>query len=478
VGGSSALQSWSGRVLHHWLGRSDPAVVDDDGVVTGDELMGLAAGAAALLDEHGCPPGGAVPALIDEDRTAIALVTGGGLTRRPIAPLGTKLSVEELVAAVHGLHASLLLASGARHDVAARVAAEAGVELVVIDDVPELSEPRFGACAPDDTVVVVHTSGTTGLPKPVRLRQRPLAARVDVYQEILRIGRGDRYCSASPFHHTAGVAMNVTMLGMGVAIIPQDWFSVDNWRRAGRLGVTCALLVPTMIDMLLAEGALADAVPAVLQYGAMPIHPDTLRAAMRDLPETRFVQVFGQTEASPITSLSHEDHVRGAADRSDLLQSVGRAVPGAELRVERPDVDGVGELAIRAPHVFAADDDGWRRTGDLGLIDDDGYVTLRGRVGDRIIRGGENIYPIEVERALLLHPRVRDVAVVGVADQRWGELVKAVVVPTEADSPPDPDALRRFVAARLAHFKVPALIEFRDGLPRNASGKTLRRELR
>ena len=268
------------------------------------------------------------------------------------------------------------------------------------------------------------------------------------------------------------------MLGMGVAIIPQDWFSVDNWRRAGRLGVTCAMLVPTMIDMLLAEGALGDAVPAVLQYGAMPIHLDTMRAAMRALPRTRFVQVFGQTEASPISFLSDEDHVRGAADRPDLLQSVGRAVPGAELRVERPEADGVGELAIRAPHVFASDEDGWRRTGDLVVVDGDGYVTLRGRVGDRIIRGGENIYPIEIENALLGHDGVRDVVVVGVADRRWGELVKAVVVPAQADSPPDAVALRRFVAGRLAHFKVPAVIEFRDVLPRNASGKTLRRKLR
>ena len=116
---------------------------------------------------------------------------------------------------------------------------------------------------------MVHTSGTTGHPKPVRLRQRPLAARVDVYREVLGVGPGDRYCSASPFHHTAGVAMDVTMLGMGVAIVPQDWFSVENWRRAGRLGVTCALLVPTMIDLLLAAGALAGRRP-----GSPPVRGD------------------------------------------------------------------------------------------------------------------------------------------------------------------------------------------------------------
>ncbi len=232
-----------------------------------------------------------------------------------------------------------------------------------------------------------------------------------------------------------------------------------------------------MIEMLLAEGALADACPKVLQYGAMPIHPDTLRAAMEELPGSRFLQIFGQTETSPISFLSHEDHVRAAADRPDLLLSVGRAVRGAELRVERPDVDGIGEIALRAPHVFQCDPDGWRRTGDLGVIDDAGYITLHGRVNDRIIRGGENIYPIEVEHALLDHPAVREVAVVGVPDRRYGEVVKAVVVPAEPGAPPAVEELRTFVAARLAHFKVPAIVEFAAVLPRNPSGKVLRRQL-
>ena len=190
------------------------------------------------------------------------------------------------------------------------------------------------------------------------------------------------------------------------------------------------------------------------------------------------VQIFGQTEASPITVLSHEDHVRAAADRPDLLRSVGRAIRGAELRIEGADDDGIGEVALRAPHVFQVDPDGWRRTGDLGTISDEGYLTLHGRVNDRIIRGGENIYPIEIESVLADHPDVRDVAVVGVPDRRWGEIVKAVVVPANIAVPPPADDLRALVADRLAHFKVPAVIEFADELPRNSSGKILRRQLR
>lgn len=468
---------WSDRLVDRWVDNDAAAIVDDDGVVSGTQLMRMAAGASAWFDELGYGVGDAIPALMDETRTSIAMVLGAGLSRRPLAPLGTKLSVEDLVIAVRGLGARHLFVDPARVDLAERVAAESGVELVLVDQPLQTADPREPPCAADDTVVIVHTSGTTGHPKPIALTQRPLAARVDLYEEVLGIGPGDRYCSASPFYHTAGVAMDVTVLPMGVAVIPQDWFSVENWRRAGRLGMTCALLVPTMIELLLAGGALGDASPRVLQYGAMPIHPETLRATLAGLPSTRLLQIFGQTEVSPISSLSHEEHVRAAADRPDLLLSVGRPIRGAELRIEHPDEEGIGEIALLAPHVFQSDEDGWRRTGDLGIVSDEGYVFLHGRVHDRIIRGGENIYPFEIEHALVDHPGVREAAVVGVADRRYGEIVKAVIVATDPSRPPSDHDLGQFLGQRLAHFKVPAVFEFRAELPRTASGKVLRREL-
>jgi acyl-CoA synthetase (AMP-forming)/AMP-acid ligase II len=469
--------SWSDLVVEQWLGNAAPAIVDDDGELSGDELMHLAAGASAWFDDLGYVAGDAIPALMDEARTSIAMVVGGGLSRRPVAPLGTKLSVDDLAVALAGLGSRHLFVDPDRIELAEQVAARAGVEPIVVERPLPTAEPLDVANQPDDTVVIVHTSGTTGHPKPIRLTQRPLAARVDVYQEVMGVGAGDRYCSASPFYHTAGVAMDVTVLPMGVAIIPQDWFSVDNWRRAGRLGATCALLVPTMIEMLLAEGALSDANPRVLQYGAMPIHPDTLKAALAALPDTRMLQIFGQTEASPIAFLSHEDHLRAAADRPDLLLSVGRAIRGAELAIEHPDERGIGEVVLRAPHVFQRDADGWRRTGDFGAISNEGYLFLHGRTNDRIIRGGENIYPVEIEHALMEHPGVREAAVVGLPDRTYGEVVKAVVVPTDEADPPGIDDLTAHLASRVAHFKLPAAYEFVSALPRNPSGKILRRHL-
>jgi acyl-CoA synthetase (AMP-forming)/AMP-acid ligase II len=160
-----------------------------------------------------------------------------------------------------------------------------------------------------------------------------------------------------------------------------------------------------------------------------------------------------------------------------VLLTVGRPAPGVELRIEDADEAGVGELVARAPHFMRTDPDGWLRTGDLGAIDQLGFVHLAGRKGDRIIRGGENVYPTEVEQALEEHPGVREAAVVGVPDVRWGETVEAFVVPADPYDPPGVEDLRVHARSRLAGFKVPAAWHFVEELPRNPAGKLLRRAL-
>ena len=413
---------------------------------------------------------------MDEDPAAIALLVGAALTHRPSAPLGTRLGRDELVGAVRALGSAGLVTSPEHAPAASAVAEAAGVALHVLEGLPDRGEVPDRSGSLDEVVAIVHTSGTTGAPKPIFARQGTLAARLDVYERTMPMGPGDRYCSASPLHHTAGISMALTALGRGATVIPQAWFSVDGWRQAGRLGVTHALLVPTMIDLLLAQGALGAARPKVLQYGAAPIDPRTLIEAMAALPDVELLQIFGQTEVSPITALWHADHVRGLEEPA-VLRTVGRAVPGVELRLESADEEGIGELTVRAPHGWAPDPDGWRRTGDLGTIDGDGYVRLHGRAHDRIVRGGENIYPVEVERAIAAHPAVREVAVVGVPDGRYGEAVKVVVVPVDPAAPPTLDELYVHARARLAPFKAPTLLEVVDELPRNEAGKLLRGQL-
>src|SRR5271166_3451332 len=297
------------------------------------------------------------------------------------------------------------------------------------------------------------------------MTQRTLAQRVIVNSALLRLGTSSVYLSASPYHHIAGWGNVAVALGAGATIAPFPRFSVAGWRALDSLGVTHSLLVPTMIDTLLAEKALRLGTLRVLQYGAAPIHPNTLRSAMAELPDVAFVDIYGQTEGSPISCLTPDDH---------LLESVGRPVPGVELRIAGPDGHGVGELLARGPHLFRYDDDGWQHTGDLGWLDEDGYLYLVGRKGDMIIRGGENVYPLEVEHILTEHPGVADAVVVGVPDQRLGEMVKAYIVPADAGAPPDFSDLRVFVRERLAGFKVPALWELTGSLPRNPSGKVIR----
>jgi acyl-CoA synthetase (AMP-forming)/AMP-acid ligase II len=260
-------------------------------------------------------------------------------------------------------------------------------------------------------------------------------------------------------------------------VLPFPRFSVEAWQDLGSHAVTHAFLVPTMIERLLDAGALTIPGLRLLQYGSAPIRPATLARAVSALPGVRFINMFGQTEGSPIACLVPEDHERALTGRPGLLASVGRAAPGIELRLDNPGSDGVGEILATGDHLFKLAEDGWLHTSDLATIDAEGYVYLVGRLGDRIKRGGENVHPVEVEDVLREHPAVLEVAVTGVPDAELGQSVRAFVVLNEDAAEPDPEELRAFARRELAGFKVPTSWRFVSELPRNASGKVLRRVL-
>ena len=392
-----------------------------------------------------------------------------------MAPLGPRLTVDELSTCVARLNAPILVAEPDFADLAMAVAARTGRRVELLPDIPASARPLDLDVPADAVTAILHTSGTSGLPKAVPYRQDRLAARVAVNASLLELGPGSVYASSSPLHHIAGLGMLFVALGAGATLLTFGGFSIESWVGLGRRAVTHALLVPTTIDILLEHDALPLPSLRTLQYGASPIHPDTLSAAVAALPGVRFVNIFGQTEGSPITCLTAADHQLAAGGRPKLLRSVGRAAPGVEVRIEGAGPDGVGEVVARAAHLFMADPDGWLRTGDLGSLDRDGYLYLSGRRGDRIVRGGENIYPVEVEDVLVTHPEVREIAVVGVPDRRWGEIVKAFVVARDPEAPPPSEDLRAFARGTLAGFKVPVEWEFVDVLPRNHAGKLLRR---
>lgn len=460
-----------------WRAREDAAVIAQGTVWSGSELLERSAGAVDHLTEL-ADQGGPIPALITSTPGALAYVMGGAQCGRPLAPLGPRLTANELRPCVEGLNGAVILTEEAFTPLAREVAEATGCRVEVIAVPPRAKRPPGRSPLPGDTAFVLHTSGTTGQPKAVAYRQDRLAIRTAVNARLCALHLGAVYATASPFHHIAGLGNYAVALAGGVTLAPLPRFTVESWKALSDRHVTHALTVPTVLEMLLEAGALGLPHLEVLQYGASPIHPDTLRRALEAVPDVALVNLYGQTEGSPVTCLTSEDHRRIAlGGRDGLLASVGRAAPGVELIIPEPDDQGIGEVVARAEHFFAPDEDGWLRTGDLGRLDNEGYLYLVGRSDDKIIRGGENVYPLEIERVLELHPAVHEAAVTGIADRRLGERVKAYVVPEDPSRPPDEDDLRAHVRRSLAGFKVPADWEFVAALERNASGKLIRRSL-
>jgi acyl-CoA synthetase (AMP-forming)/AMP-acid ligase II len=466
-------------MLSSLCGSSQPSVISAQGIWSGDELMRRAAGCADWLDAILHDGGSAVPALLTSNPSALALVVAGSGSGHPIAPLGPRLTARELTACIEPLECPVLVTEPEFIDVASEVVARTGRRLEVLTE--PASSPRSLDLDPpkQSAAFVLHTSGTTGTPKAVAYRQDRLAHRVGVNAAVLSLGPESVYASASPFHHIAGLGNQAVALAVGAAVVTMPRFSIDEWSRMAAAAPTHVLLVPTVIEMLLDAGVLGQ-VPSlrVLQYGASPIQPGTLRRAVQALPAAQPVQMFGQTEGSPITCLTPADHALALSGDVELLGSVGRAAPGVEVRIDQPDEAGIGEVCARAAHFFGSGADGWLRTGDLGYLDRSSYLFLAGRSADMIIRGGENVYPSEVEEVLRQSPAVRDAAVVGVPDDKWGEVVQAFIVPTSGATGLSEVELHRFARERLAGFKVPSLWTFLDEIPRNSSGKVVRRSLR
>jgi acyl-CoA synthetase (AMP-forming)/AMP-acid ligase II len=483
------MEGWSAGVVAAYRGSDRPAVISAGATVTGSGLLAAAAGAAGWFESFGLPAGLPLPALVTTSAETLAMLLAGAASGHPLAPLGPRLTAAELSGAINGLGGQVLLHEPAFAALAAELARVTGVRPVpvtplLVTPLPVPDQPnRFDVgqlAAPDaDSVAVyLHTGGTTGAPKRVPLTQRVLSRRSAVLAGLTGMDvPGVVYATGSPIHHIGGLGNILAALSAGATVVATASFSVDWWRGLKAHGVTHALLVPSMIEMLLADDALDQVELRTLIYGASPIRPETLALVLDTMPAVAMVNLFGQTEGSPITCLTPADHDLACAGRPELLQSVGRPVPGLELRIDAPDQTGAGEVLARAAHLSLPGPDGWRRTGDIGRLDADGYLYLVGRTHDRIVRGGENVYPAEVEQVLESHPGVAAAGVTGVPDERLGQTIAAFVVPSDASHPPDANGLRRYARERLAGFKVPAFWYSADSLPHSAAGKLLRREL-
>jgi acyl-CoA synthetase (AMP-forming)/AMP-acid ligase II len=347
--------------------------------------------------------------------------------------------------------------------------------------------------------ILLFTSGTTGAPKAAVLRQKHLVSYIFGSVEFGAAGDEDAALVSVPPYHIAGMAAILSSVYSGRRVVQLPSFDAEAWVATARAErVTHAFVVPTMltriVDVLVREGTTLPHLRAV-SYGGGKMPQPVIERAMQLMPATDFTNAYGLTEtSSTITVLGPEDHRAAAASADPALRrrlvSVGRALPSVEIEVRdeegRPCGPGVaGEIHVRGEQVSGEylglasrmTKDGWFPTRDAGALDEEGYLFLEGRIDDVIVRGGENLSPGEIEEVLLVHPAVADCAVVGVADEQWGEAVAAVVVLHEGRTA-SADELREWVKERLRSSRAPTRVEFRSELPYSETGKLLRRKLR
>jgi long-chain acyl-CoA synthetase len=344
----------------------------------------------------------------------------------------------------------------------------------------------------DDLAFLMYTSGTTGPPKGVMLSNNNYFSKATGIADKWRFDADSVSLAVMPMFHMAGSGWALVGLAEGATTVvlrevdpPAILDAVAQHR------ITNMLLVPAVIQMLLATPSDADfSSVRTIVYGASPITDDVLVKGLKRFG-CEFLQVYGLTETTgSITQLDEHDPVQ----RPGLLRSCGKPYPWVDIRiVDKEGVDvpdgAVGELWTRSPQnmlgywnnpdatAATVTPDGWLKTGDAGYRDGDGYIYLHDRVKDMIVSGGENVSPAEVENVLMTHPAVGDVAVIGVPDEKWGEAVKAVVVPAACAMPTEAELIA-YARERLAGFKLPKSVDFTDVLPRTPSGKLLKRTLR
>jgi fatty-acyl-CoA synthase len=458
---------------------------------------------------------GARVAILMANRTEYIEGLGGVMRLGAIAvPLNFRLVAAEVAHLLDDSGANLLMVDAERVDMAREAVATTKSPAVIVvvgqtapsgcygwADIlggalapPPISAETVEAWEPAAPAAIMYTSGTTGRPKGAVLTHLNLLMSTMAFMRTTRsLGNGGTSLCAAPIFHIAGLAKVVPALTLGQTVVLPVSRTFDP---AGILDlleseqVTDMFLVPTQWQAMcdLPDIAERSLHLRAVTWGASPALPSTMDAMARSFPDVPFTAVFGQTEMSPVTC------VLDGEDATRKFGSVGLPVPAVDVRVvdeEMRDVENgqVGEIVYRGPSMMSrywnnpeataeATRGGWFHSGDLVRRDDDGFVFVVDRKKDMIISGGENIYSTEIEDVIDAHPKVREVAVIGVPHPRWVETPLAVIVPISAQDPPTEDDIEAWCRERLASYKKPSAIRIVDALPRNVSGKVLKTDLR
>jgi long-chain acyl-CoA synthetase len=477
-----------GRALRFYPGRT--ALARDGRSLTFRELHTRVEGIAGTLISNGFGPGDRLALLLPNGPDYIELIYACSMLGVIAVPLNTRLSINEIDqvledARPHGIvrHSSLPVP---------------GVHLnweQVIDQEPlpinsDLVPKVF--YDPDAVLGLIYTSGTTGRPKGVMVTHANVLADIHNFNYWMRYTEGRTYLHAAPIFHIADFPSIFAAPAFGARQITIPKFSAQIFcDTVQREHVTHTVLVPTMINLLtqLPDARKYDLSSLqVLAYGGSPMAPELVHRTRELLPKVKLIQVYGLSETGFLTGLQDEEHTE------DKLTSCGRPCPGVDLQVtdtlgEEVEPGPAGELIVRGANVMRgywnnpqetnnAFRDGFFRTGDIGKQDGAGYLYILDRLKDMIVTGGENVYSGEVEAVIYGHPAVREVAIFGVPDPQWGELVMACVV-LKPGATLTADDLIAFCRQSLASYKLPRRVEFsQTDLPKNASGKVLKKTLR
>ncbi len=498
-------------ILEQWVkDRPDaPALTLDDQTLSWRQLDERAAAVAGALRADGIGKGDRVAFLDKNGLTYFEVLFGAARLGAVDVAVNWRLAPPEMAFIVNDSGATVLVVHS---EFAEQLAAFAPTltnvrHIVVVGDeaAPHTAYEQWLAGAKPvtsaepvgdhDVALQLYTSGTTGLPKGAMLDNGNFSGLLDMAGQ-LEMGDDAVNLAAMPMFHIGGSGWALFGMSLGVhTVLLRELDPAELLALIPRHGVTHAFLVPAALLFLTLTPGVEDvdySSLVALCYGASPISEALLERCQR-LFGCGFYQVYGLTETTgAITMLTPQDHTDTA--HRERLRSAGRPMQGVEIRcvdlLSGADVpDGqVGEVWIRShqnmagywrqPEASAAvrGPDGWLRTGDAGYLVE-GYLFLHDRVKDMIVSGGENVYPAEVENALAKHPSVADVAVIGVPSATWGEEVKAMVVAAPGENV-DTTALIAFARGQLAGFKVPKSIDVVEALPRNPSGKILKKDLR
>ena len=477
-----------GRAYRYYSDRT--ALVSETRRSTFRELHDRVGGIAAALKKHGFKAGDRLAILLPNELEFIELVYACAWLGLIVVPLNTRLSEKEIDhvlidATPHGL---------IRHSSLAVPTVQLPWQLVLDEEPLESPSDSYPDTVydPDAVFALIYTSGTTGLPKGVVLTHANILANVDHVNYWMRYREGGVYLHAAPIFHIADFPFMFASPAFGTCQTTIPKFSPQTFcQTVERERVSHTVLVPTMINMLTQFEELKHYDLTSLErlgYGGSPIAPELIHRIREVLPNVELTQVYGLSETGFLTGLQDHEHMEAR------LTSCGRACPGIDVRVvddagKEVRVGQTGELVARGANVMRgywnnpketnlAFRDGMFRTGDIGYQDAEGYFYLLDRLKDMIVTGGENVYSGEVEAVIYQHPAVREVAVFGIPDPKWGELVMASVV-LKPGATLTAAELISFCRLSLANYKVPRRVEFsQTDLPKNGSGKILKKNLR